>query len=149
MSEKENLVESVPQNDPVNHPSHYCVGGVECFPMMRKLYGDFKAGAFAQLNAFKYQWRTGHKNGRQDLEKAEWYLSKYNKELAAAEDEVKNAIRTLMKHTLEYGELNALSDNGKESKHMEVCQDYRKVLDLLGIHSEWDPESGTLLPQEV
>lgn len=141
MSEKENLVEAVPQNDPVNHPSHYCVGGVECFPMMRKLYGDFKAGAFAQLNAFKYQWRTGHKNGHQDLKKAEWYLSIYNKELAAAEDKVKEVIAKALVLASEFG---ASDGTARERVRYDLCRTVTELFSLLGIQGEWDPESGTL-----
>jgi len=31
---------------------------------------------FCQLSCFKYLWRFKHKNGVEDLKKAEWYLKK-------------------------------------------------------------------------
>ncbi|WP_301121074.1 DUF3310 domain-containing protein [Mycolicibacterium fortuitum] len=54
--------------DYVNHPPHYRhPSGIECITFTRHL--SFDAG-----NAFKYVWRADAKNGRQDLEKARWYL---------------------------------------------------------------------------
>lgn len=61
-----------PENDPVNHPSHYTdhsVFGIEAIEVTRQL--DFDRG-----NAVKYLWRAGRKGGaRQDVEKALWYLA--------------------------------------------------------------------------
>jgi len=34
-------------------------------------------------NVMKYTWRFRHKNGLQDLEKANWYLNKLHDELKA------------------------------------------------------------------
>lgn len=55
--------------DLVNHPPHYTAhpSGVECIEITRNL--TFNVG-----NAVKYVWRAEAKNGRQDLEKAQWYL---------------------------------------------------------------------------
>lgn len=55
--------------DYVNHPPHYLhhPSGIECITMTRSM--TFDAG-----NATKYVYRAAEKNGRQDLEKAEWYL---------------------------------------------------------------------------
>jgi hypothetical protein len=44
---------------------------------MIAVFGVEAVKNFALLNAFKYIWRTDRKNGREDLEKAAWYLRKY------------------------------------------------------------------------
>ena len=55
--------------DMVNHPPHYSAhpSGIECIAIVRGM--SFDAG-----NAVKYVYRADHKNGRQDIEKARWYL---------------------------------------------------------------------------
>jgi hypothetical protein len=56
-------------NDVVNHPSHYTSQEVECIEITQNL--NFLLG-----NAVKYIWRFQDKNGREDLEKAKWYLKR-------------------------------------------------------------------------
>lgn len=58
-------------NDNVNHPNHYTShpSGVECIELTEDM--NFCLG-----NAFKYVWRHSLKNGREDLEKAIWYLNR-------------------------------------------------------------------------
>lgn len=53
----------------VNHPPHYGghPSGVECIAVTRDM-------SFSVGNAVKYVWRADLKNGREDLEKAAWYL---------------------------------------------------------------------------
>lgn len=54
--------------DPVNHPTHYTRGRVECITVTSQL--DFCIG-----NTVKYVWRFRDKNNPvQDLRKAAWYL---------------------------------------------------------------------------
>lgn len=54
--------------DPVNHPTHYTQGHVECITVTSQL--DFCIG-----NTVKYVWRFRDKNNPvQDLRKAAWYL---------------------------------------------------------------------------
>lgn len=65
-------------SDPVNHPSHYTNGGIECI--------DAIQAATEHLNGFeglltgqviKYCWRWKLKElPVQDLKKARWYLDK-------------------------------------------------------------------------
>lgn len=59
----------MPDDDMVNHPPHYShhPSGIECIKIARWM--TFNGG-----NAFKYVYRAEAKNGRQDLEKAQWYL---------------------------------------------------------------------------
>lgn len=56
--------------DNVNHPKHYKQhpSGIECIEITRWM--NFNLG-----NAFKYIWRTDHKNGVEDLRKAIWYIN--------------------------------------------------------------------------
>ncbi len=63
--------------DNVNHPSHYNQGKFECIDVMVETFGIEAAKHFCLLNAFKYIWRTGEKNGAEDVEKAIWYLKKF------------------------------------------------------------------------
>lgn len=58
----------------VNHPKHYSNGKYECIEVMRDVFGDEAVKTFCMLNAFKYTWRAGKKNGNEDVKKATWYL---------------------------------------------------------------------------
>ena len=61
----------------VDHPSHYNQGKFECIDVMVETFGKEATQDFCLLNAFKYVWRTGEKNGVEDVKKARWYLDKY------------------------------------------------------------------------
>ena len=63
--------------DLVNNPSHYTDGGIECIEAMEAMLSKEEFIGYLRGNAFKYQWRLRKKwNCSEDLEKAEWYLSK-------------------------------------------------------------------------
>lgn len=64
-------------NEMVDHPAHYNSGEIECIDAMLSAYGKDSVQHFCLLNAFKYLWRTEHKNGKEDLDKAIWYIRKY------------------------------------------------------------------------
>lgn len=57
--------------DKVNHPKHYNAhpSGIECIDVVEHM--NFNIG-----NAMKYLWRAEHKNGTEDLRKAEWYVKR-------------------------------------------------------------------------
>ena len=61
----------------VSHPAHYTHGKYECIEVMEDCFGKETVRHFCLLNAFKYIWRSEHKNGAEDIEKARWYLDKY------------------------------------------------------------------------
>lgn len=61
----------------VNHPSHYNQGKFECIEVMAETFGKRSTEDFCLLNAFKYIWRAGEKNGIEDIKKASWYLDKF------------------------------------------------------------------------
>lgn len=61
----------------VNHPIHYQNNGKECIDLMIEKYSLRATIDFCILNAFKYIFRCGRKEGNpdyQELNKAEWYL---------------------------------------------------------------------------
>ena len=61
------------KNDNVNRPKHYRKGSVECIDAI-KAATDEGYRYYLQGNVIKYMWRYRHKNGVEDLRKAEWYL---------------------------------------------------------------------------
>ena len=61
-----------PAADPVNHPAHYKVGGIETIDFI-----EAKGLTYHLGNVVKYITRSDHKGNRlQDLEKARWYLDR-------------------------------------------------------------------------
>jgi len=61
-----------PKADPVNHPPHYKVGGIETIDFIEAKELNYNLG-----NVVKYITRADHKgNRKQDLEKALWYLKR-------------------------------------------------------------------------
>jgi len=71
-----------PDNQPttsaVEHPGHYNrEGGMECIDEMELIFGKEATMHFCLLNAWKYRYRAGAKNGAEDLKKADWYIAKY------------------------------------------------------------------------
>jgi hypothetical protein len=63
--------------DNVNHPSHYTQGKVECIDALdAATQGLVGMEAVCTANAIKYLWRWKHKNGTEDLKKAQWYINK-------------------------------------------------------------------------
>ena len=63
--------------DNVNHPNHYETGKFECIEVMEEAIGTDAVKDFCVCNAFKYIYRHKRKNGKEDLEKARWYINKY------------------------------------------------------------------------
>lgn len=58
--------------DPVNHPAHYKVGGVETIDFIEAKGLNYNLG-----NVVKYITRSDHKGNREeDLKKARWYLDR-------------------------------------------------------------------------
>ena len=64
-------------NDPVNHPSHYTTGGIECIDALNSMMQGYKTADTGALawQIVKYIWRAPLKgNMAQDLDKAKFYL---------------------------------------------------------------------------
>lgn len=60
------------ESDNIN-PKYY--NGTECLDTIKMQYGVEAGYHFCLCNAFKYIWRHKHKNGIEDLRKADWYLN--------------------------------------------------------------------------
>ncbi|WP_293909683.1 DUF3310 domain-containing protein [Streptococcus sp.] len=64
-------------DDKVNHPTHYTYGDIEIIEFIEQVTKDYKPElAFAIGNAIKYISRANRKNGKEDLDKARWYLNR-------------------------------------------------------------------------
>lgn len=72
-----NYVESVEDSDPVNRPSHYTAGGIECIDAIKASMSTEAFLGFLKGNVQKYMWRYEKKLAPvEDLKKAQRYLSK-------------------------------------------------------------------------
>ena len=61
-----------PKPDPVNHPAHYKVGGIETIDFIEAKDLSYHLG-----NVVKYVTRADHKGNKlEDLRKAQWYLTR-------------------------------------------------------------------------
>ena len=68
---------SAEDSDPVNRPSHYTAGGIECIDAIKASMSTEAFLGFLKGNAQKYMWRYEKKVAPvEDLKKAQWYLSK-------------------------------------------------------------------------
>lgn len=68
-----------PANDPVNHPSHYTTGGIECIDALNSMMQGYKTADTGALawQIVKYVWRAPLEgNMAQDLGKAKFYLDR-------------------------------------------------------------------------
>ncbi len=73
------------EKDMVNNPPHYNKYGVECIEAIQSATGEGYE-YYLQGNIIKYLWRYRYKNGVQDLEKAQWYLTRLIEIKKKAED---------------------------------------------------------------
>ncbi|MBC1671202.1 DUF3310 domain-containing protein [Listeria welshimeri] len=60
-------------NDNVNNPAHYTAGGIETLDYIKAKVKDYSS--YAAGNILKYISRYEHKNGIEDLKKAQFYLN--------------------------------------------------------------------------
>lgn len=64
-------------DDKVNRLTHYTYGDIEIIDFIEQVTKDYKPElAFAIGNAIKYISRANRKNGKEDLDKARWYLNR-------------------------------------------------------------------------
>lgn len=62
----------------VNHPAHYKRdGAMECIDEMLLLFGKEEVMSFCKLNAWKYRYRAMDKNGKEDINKSDYYIRMY------------------------------------------------------------------------
>ena len=63
------------KHDNVNHPKHYCKGGVESIAFVKAAVSNLSGfEAVCVANIIKYMWRYKEKNGLEDVMKAAKYL---------------------------------------------------------------------------
>ena len=75
-SKVKSFIPLIPSHNPVDHPSHYNQGGIECIDALEAALGPEGFKAYCRGACLKYLWRTEYKNGVEDLKKCEWYLKK-------------------------------------------------------------------------
>lgn len=65
------------RNDTVNHPSHYNYGEIEVINFIEQVTQHYNANVAYHIgNAIKYLARSPHKNGKEDIDKARWYIER-------------------------------------------------------------------------
>ena len=98
------VIASQTDNDMVNHPAHYNVQGrKECIEEMIEIYGPLAVYNFCMCNAYKYSYRAGYKDDKeQDLKKAEWYIKKGVELLPLAQQENGDVPRAELQKIAEY-----------------------------------------------
>ena len=69
------LIEEDEMKDMVNKPEHYTNSSIETIDMIESITAE-GFHYYLEGNILKYLARYRHKNGIQDLEKAQWYLKK-------------------------------------------------------------------------
>lgn len=63
--------------DPVERPSHYTAGEIECIDAIRAATTQEEFEGFLRGNVLKYLWRCNLKSNKtEDLNKARWYLNR-------------------------------------------------------------------------
>lgn len=72
-----NDVQQRKRNDTVNHPSHYNYGDIEVIDFIEQVTKHYNPNVAYHIgNAIKYLARSPHKNGKEDIEKARWYIER-------------------------------------------------------------------------
>lgn len=61
-------------SDPVNHPTHYTAGSIECIDAIRAALSPDEFRGYCKGNAIKYIWRERYKGQDESILKAIWYL---------------------------------------------------------------------------
>ena len=65
------------RKDAVNHPSHYNYGDIEVIDFIEQVTKHYNPNVAYHIgNAIKYLARSPHKNGKEDIEKAKWYIER-------------------------------------------------------------------------
>lgn len=60
----------------VNSPDHYNQGSIETIDYLKSTLTKEEFAGFCKGNVLKYVSREAHKNGIEDLKKAQWYLNR-------------------------------------------------------------------------
>ena len=63
-------------NDPVNQPSHYTHGDIECIDAIDAMLGHEGSLYHYEAQILKYVWRWRYKGGVESLRKARFFLDR-------------------------------------------------------------------------
>lgn len=75
------------KNDVVNHPQHYCRGGIETVDIIKAKMPITWFWGYLMGNILKYVTRANYKGSQmEDLKKAAWYLDRLITELEKDKD---------------------------------------------------------------
>jgi hypothetical protein len=76
------------QIDMVNSPPHYNKYGIECIQAIKASMSHLEFCGYLKGNQLKYLWRYRYKGKmKEDLDKAQWYLSLLIEEIEEAEND--------------------------------------------------------------
>lgn len=76
-NDQSNDVQQRKRNDTVNHPSHYNYGDIEVIDFIEQVTKHYNPNVAYHIgNAIKYLARSPHKNGKEDIQKAKWYIER-------------------------------------------------------------------------
>lgn len=77
INNQSNDVQQRKRNDMVNSPSHYNYGEIEVIDFIEQVTKHYNPNVAYHIgNAIKYLARSPHKNGKEDVEKARWYIER-------------------------------------------------------------------------
>ncbi len=107
------------QKDNVNHPSHYAEQGkVECIDFIGSIVNKYPGIIAGDLqNVTKYTWRSHGKNGKEDIEKAQWYFNHADKVLGSLDKDTRKELEKTSERMQ-----RALLPSGKTLRDMEEIQ---------------------------
>ena len=93
------------QKDNIN-PDHYkSETSLECIEAMEIIFGRDAVIDFCVCNAWKYIWRWKNKNGKEDLEKAKWYLGRSH-DMMSGDDSRYRTLMGMIRYTNNHMEEN-------------------------------------------
>jgi hypothetical protein len=95
-------------HDPIDHPSHYTAGSVECIEALAAMAGIDAHIDHCTQSAVAYLWRWRRKGGPQDLAKARWYIDRAHG-LAVQQEALQQPGQATM-HTTHHTERNGPTD---------------------------------------
>lgn len=76
-----------PDADPVDHPAHYNIGGIECIEYLQDNMSWEGFTGYLEGNCKKYMHRWRYKaKPLEDLKKARWYLDRLIEELEGPDE---------------------------------------------------------------
>lgn len=76
-NDQSNDLQQRKRNDTVNHPSHYNYGEIEVIDFIEQVTKHYNPNVAYHIgNAIKYLARSPHKNGKEDIQKAKWYIER-------------------------------------------------------------------------